>query len=261
MDYEFAYSFKKPQLTGNWFLDAHPFIRLNLLLVLAIVPMISQQWQVNVAMIAIYFLLAGAAGTIKRFSQMYIRFGAMIGSLLFIMRALFIPGENPLFTFWFITITEESIDKGISFSTMVVAICGAIILYSVTTRAKDFMYALERIGAPRTTSFIILSSFQAIIDLGQMSKVIMESQKARGIETEGSMRTRIRAFIPILGPLILGAITNTEEKAIAMDARAFSSKVKNTHLCHLRPVPAREWIFLVVVNVAFAGFILWRVVS
>ncbi|MED4582681.1 energy-coupling factor transporter transmembrane component T [Brevibacillus choshinensis] len=261
MDLDFAHSFKKPQLTGNWFLDLNPLSKLNILIVLAIVPMITQSWKVNIGMIAFYFLLAGAAGCFNRFSKMYIRFGVMFGSLLFIMRALFIPGETPIFKFWFITITQESINKGIAFSTMVVAICGAVMLYSVVTRAKDFMYALEKIGAPHTTSYIILSSFQAIIDLGNMSKVIMESQKARGIETEGNIRTRFKAFIPILGPLFLGAISSTEEKAIALDARAFSIKTKNTHLCHLRPVPVWEVIFVVVVNVALLGFIVWRVMS
>ena len=40
----------------------------------------------------------------------------------------------------------------------------------------------------------------------------MDSQSARGIETSGGLKTRFKAFIPILGPLVLGAIGSTEEK-------------------------------------------------
>ncbi|KON86566.1 hypothetical protein AF332_06850 [Sporosarcina globispora] len=258
MDYEFIYSFKKPQLTGNWFLDLNPLTKLNIVIVIAIISILSLSWQVSASIIAFYFLLAALAGCLKRFSKMYIKLGLLIGSLLFIMRAMFIPGDHPLFTFWLFTITQEGIDKGIWFSTLVVSICGAIVLFSTITRAKDFMYALENLGAPHSTSYIILASFQSIIDLGDRAKLIMDSQKARGIETEGNLLQRIKAFIPVMGPLVLGAITSTEEKAIAMEARAFSAPEKNTHLSELRKVPLWEKLFVLLVNISLILFIIWR---
>ncbi|WP_183192594.1 energy-coupling factor transporter transmembrane component T family protein [Brevibacillus fluminis] len=261
MDYEFAYSFKNPQLTGNWLLDLNPLSKLNMIVVFAILPIIAHTWQVNVTMILCYFLLAAAAGRFVQFAKTYLRFGLLIGSLLFLMRALFLPGEVTLFRFWIVNITQEGVHTGIWFSSLVVAICGAILLYQSVTRAKDFMYALEKLGAPRATSYVILSSLQSIIDLGKMAGVIMESQKARGIETDGTMFTRMKAFVPILAPLFLGAISNTEEKAVSMDARAFSQPIKNTHLCHLRPVPVWEKLMVIVVDLSFIGYIVWRVVA
>ncbi|WP_028776008.1 energy-coupling factor transporter transmembrane component T [Shimazuella kribbensis] len=261
MDYEFAYSFKKPQLTNNWILDMNPLSKLNLLIILFIIPITVQSWKWNVMIIIFYFLVALVAGCFKRFTRLYLRFGLMVGLLLFVLRALFIPGENLLYKLWFINITQEGVDSGLQFSTLVVAICGAIILYSIVTRAKDFMYMIEKLGASRVISYVILSSFQSIIDLGEMSKVILDSQRARGIETEGNIRQRIKAFIPILGPLFLGAISNAEEKAIAMDARAFSMPIKNTHLCHLRSLPVGEKAILIAANIAFIGFVVWRLMA
>ena len=101
---------------------------------------------------------------------------------------------------------------------------------------------------------------QAITDLGESSKVIMDSQKARGIETEGGLISRMKAFIPIIGPLVLGAISNTEEKSIAMDARAFSAPVKHTFLRELRKTPAAEKAAIILIDIALVAVIVGRII-
>ncbi|MBP0724148.1 energy-coupling factor transporter transmembrane protein EcfT [Bacillus sp. RG28] len=260
MDYEYVFSFNKPQLTGNWFLDLNPLTKLNLVIAIAIFSIISKSWQVSVCIIILYFLIAAIAGKFYSFAKIYIKLGLLIGSLLFIMRAMFIPGKNILFSFWVFTITQEGINQGVWFSTLVVSLCGSLVLYSKITRAKDLMYALEKLGAPHSTTYIILSSLQSIIDLGERAKLIMDSQKARGIETEGTIFRRVKAFMPIMGPLLLGAIASTEEKAIAMDARAFSSPTKNTHMSELRQVPLWEKMVVLLINISLILFIIWRLI-
>lgn len=108
-------------------------------------------------------------------------------------------------------------------------------------------------------SFVILSSFQTITDLGQNAKVIMESQKARGIETEGNVLKRAAAYIPVMGPLVLNAISSTEEKSIAMDARAFSAPVSHTFLSELPPAGRREKGIVYLFDAAFIMLIIGRI--
>ncbi len=48
----------------------------------------------------------------------------------------------------------------------------------------------------------------------KLSKTINEAQRARGIETEGSLLIRARAFLPMLGPLVLTSIQQTEERVL-----------------------------------------------
>ncbi|MFK9092184.1 energy-coupling factor transporter transmembrane component T family protein [Bacillus salipaludis] len=261
MDYDFAYSFKKPQLTGNWLLDFNPLSKLNILLASSLVPILAYQWQVSVGFILFYFVLAAVAGRFTSFAKMYLKLGLLIGLFLFLIRAVFVQGETSLVKLWFVNITKEGIDQGIGFSTVVLAVFGAIVLSSLIIKAKDLVYSLEKKGAPHSTSYIVLASLQSIIDLGQGAKLIMDSQRARGIETEGNIWKRIQAFVPTLGPLFLSAIAGTEEKAIALDARAFSAPVKNTHLCDLRPVPIWEKVIVVMVDLAFIGFLVWRIVT
>ncbi len=124
---------------------------------------------------------------------------------------------------------------------------------------EDLTYSLEKKGVSHMVSFVILSSFQTITDLGQSAQVIMESQKARGIETEGNLLQRAKAYIPVMGPLVLNAISSTEEKSIAMDARAFSAPVEHTFLVELPKAAVGEKILVAVFDIAFIALIAGRI--
>ena len=52
--------------------------------------------------------------------------------------------------------------------------------------------------------------------------VISESQRARGLDTEGSVWARLRATLPLVGPVVLSSLTDVEERSLALESRAFS---------------------------------------
>ena len=65
--------------------------------------------------------------------------------------------------------------------------------------------------------------------------MIMDAQKARGLELErGNFLKRIRNYIPILIPLIIGAIRRSLELAEAMESRAWGATKKRTNLYVLK---------------------------
>jgi energy-coupling factor transport system permease protein len=52
---------------------------------------------------------------------------------------------------------------------------------------------------------------------------IVDAQRARGLDTEGSVVRRLRGVIPLAGPMITGALSEVEERTMALEARAFSA--------------------------------------
>ena len=54
------------------------------------------------------------------------------------------------------------------------------------------------------------------------------------MDTEGSPLRRIRGILPLAGPMILGAVTDVEERTVALEARGFSAPTRRTTL---RPLP------------------------
>ena len=59
--------------------------------------------------------------------------------------------------------------------------------------------------------------------------VIQEAQSARGVETGGSLSGRIKAFIPLLGPVVMSSLTDAQERGMTLETRGFGIKnVKQT---------------------------------
>ncbi len=59
---------------------------------------------------------------------------------------------------------------------------------------------------------------------------ITEAQRARGLDTQGSIRRRVQGLIPLAGPLVIGALTDVEEQTMALEARAFTAPGRRTVL-------------------------------
>lgn len=259
MDYEFVSQYAQPKKTGNCIRDLNPLSKLNLMLVLGISPFIVQNYVYSFAIVLFFTLVSVFAGSFRSFFSMYWKVLILFGVFLFLVKAAFAPGEHVIFQLWGICVTHESIASGLNIVSLVLAFSGGFILFVKTTPMEDLTYMLEQKGVSHMVSFVILSSFQTITDLGQNAKVIMESQKARGIETEGNVFQRAKAYIPVMGPLVLNAISSTEEKSIAMDARAFSAPVEHTFLSELPKVGTKEKVLVIIFDLALAVLIVGRI--
>ena len=191
-----------------------------------------------------YVVIAFCAGVGLSFTSTYLKLFAVVGLILFVLRAAFIPGEHVLFQVGAIAVSVEGIIDGARFTLAVMAMCGAVTLFFALIPMKYLMLALELKGMTPRVTYVILASFQSIIDLGKNAKVVMDAQKSRGIETEGSIAQRVRAFVPILAPVFLAAMNETEERALALDARAFNSRQPHSHLVSLHGIRTRDVVVL-----------------
>lgn len=256
----FIDSFRKYQQFDNWFLSLNPLSKLNILFALGFSSMLLNDWRYGFPLSAVFCILAFAVNRGRKFLKPFGVIVLIFGFFTLIIRQFSVEGTTVLFTlFGILPVTEEALINGLNTASYLLGFSGAIILFFVTTEMRDLMYALEQKGMSHEVSYIVLASFQTIIDLKKNTELIMESQKARGIETEGNVMNRIRAFFPILGPLVLGAISGTEEKSIAMDARAFSVKCRHTFLRELRPVPAGEKLLVIAVDVCFLLLVIYKI--
>ena len=70
--------------------------------------------------------------------------------------------------------------------------------------------------------------------MGTMS-TITDAQRSRGMETEGNLLTRAKAFLPLISPVVMGALINTRERAVALEVRGFAAKQKKTYLADRPP--------------------------
>lgn len=185
--------------------------------------------------------------------------GAMVilCTFIFLFKGLFDPSEEILWRFAFISIKKAGVESALNLTSIIFALGGSILLFFETTDLEDFMISLQKLGMPHVSAFIFLSTLQMIPQFAQKSKVIMQAQRARGIETEGNLFIRIKAFFPTLTPLIISSINDIEDKVITMEARAFSVEVKKTHL-RILEIKNSDYIVIISSLILFVTFLFWR---
>lgn len=254
MDKEFAYSFKEYQLTGNSWTDCNPITKLIICLCVGTSAIVIHNWRYCSVLIAVLVILSFVFKIGKSFSKSMIGIGSLLLIFTVIIRQIGYREINHTVMFtigswvWYL----ESFEAALDIVTYMLGFAGAFLIFFLTTPMRDIMYALERKGVGHETSYIMLSSMQSITDMKKSAEIIIESQKARGIETEGNAIVRAKAFFPTLGPIVLNSMSGTEEKSIAMDARAFSYKCNHTFLRELRPTRKIE----IVLDIIFVVYLL-----
>jgi energy-coupling factor transport system permease protein len=136
-------------------------------------------------------------------------------------------------------------------------IVGSFLLLTFTTRPDSLMLALSRHGVPNSITYIILSTMQIVPRFQAKANTILDAQRSRGLETEGSLLVRFRALLPLIQPLLLGSIVDIEERAIALEVRAFGRGGPKTSLLVLQDTNVQRvarWLLLLV-SLAVVG---WR---
>lgn len=150
-----------------------------------------------------------------------------------VINVLFFPaGQQVLFRIGPITATVEGLVFALEVVARIIAISGAITLFYLTTTAGELTIDLERRGVPPRLAFVANASVQTVPAMVDRAATITAAQRARGLDTEGSLAARIRGIVPIVGPVILGAIGEVEKRTMALEARGFSRPGRRTLLWH-----------------------------
>ena len=101
------------------------------------------------------------------------------------------------------------------------AISTSIGLFGLTTDPRAFVLDLERRGLSPRFAFVALAPLEAVPAMVERAGVIQSAQRARGLDTEGSIRARLRGVLPLVGPVVLSSLTEVEERSLALEVRAF----------------------------------------
>ena len=172
--------------------------------------------------IAIMLILAAMAGGLATLVRASIFLTLPIGISVVLVSVFTRAGTTVLFQIGPFDATVEGVDFAAQTLVRLFAISLSIGLFVLATEPRAFVFDLERRGIPPRFAFVAVATIEAIPTLIERAAVIGESQRARGLDTEGSVRARIRGVLPLVGPVIIGSLTDVEERSLALESRAFS---------------------------------------
>ncbi|MDF2067276.1 MULTISPECIES: energy-coupling factor transporter transmembrane component T [Bacillaceae] len=241
----------------NLLLQLHPMTKFYFSLFILGIVLIMPGYIFAFTIFPVLVLIAMLAGVTKEFLNIVLKALLSVLIIVFIMQMLFYPGENVLWEWGIFKIKQEGLNYGLLLTSRILAIGSAFILFFRITEVRDFVKSLEDKGLPPMGAYVVLSTLQIIPEMRRQANTIMEAQKTRGVETEGSLLVRAKAFIPTLTPLILSSIAGTEERAITLESRAFSAPVKKTSLHQLTKNTADRVLPLIYLLILI-GLLVWR---
>ncbi len=154
----------------------------------------------------------------------------IVGSIL-LVNLFLLPGAadaiarlGPLAPTW------SGLRFGLETSARLLAFSLAIALIYLTTAVDDLLADLSRRGLGRRAIFVVGAAVQLVPLTIERAGEILDAQRARGMDTEGHFWRRARGVLPLAAPVVFGALTEVEERTMALEARAFSAPGRQTLL-------------------------------
>ncbi len=217
----------------------HPLTKLTLVLVVVLVGFLARTPIVPFGLFLFVVLPLAAWGRIAG-SLARVTVAVILPFIISVavVQGLFYPGASRvLVALGPLSLKEEGVLFALGTAARILLLAGASLLLLFSTHPADLALALQERGMPSPLTYIVVTAIQLIPQMQTKAAAILDAQRSRGLETEGRVWTRARALMPLLAPLVFGALADVDERAMALEARAFSAPRDKTgfkELCDTR---------------------------
>lgn len=179
---------------------------------------------------------------------------------MFAMQSVFLPGgETILFEVGRFDVALETVQKAFLTVSRLFVMISSFSILLLTTHPSELMSDLTRRGLPPQFAYVIISTLQILPQMQAKAQTILSAQRSRGLDTESTFLKRVGAVVPLVGPLVFGSLVEVEERAIAIEARGFTSTRKKTSLYDVPDTQADKiirWLLLALVILSL-GVRIW----
>jgi energy-coupling factor transport system permease protein len=205
-----------------------------------------------IAIDIVMVLLALRAGVLGQLARVSLLLTLPIAVSVVLVSVFTRAGTTVLFAIGPFDATVEGVDFAAQTLVRLVAISLSIGLFVMSTDPRAFVFDLERRGVSPRVAFVAVATIEAVPALVERASIIGESQRARGLDTEGSIRARLRGVLPLVGPVIIGALTDVEERSLALESRAFSRPGRRELLWTMADRTWERWLRWALVGLLVA---------
>lgn len=154
-------------------------------------------------------------------------FFMLIAAMTFLMWLFFYGGTEKVRLWKFIYICSGAPGYAATMSLRFLNMLLSGLLFLSVTSIEDFFGGMIIMGVPYPFAFAVSLSFRLVMVFTDNAFHIVEAQKVRGNDvTRGHLFKRIRAYLPLVAPLILTGIKKAETLTLALESKGFSPRNK-----------------------------------
>jgi energy-coupling factor transport system permease protein len=232
-------------------LDARTKMALAFLTVVAILMFEHPVWLIPITCLSLLQLyIAGAFRNLRR-----IRFILIMMSLSsMILWNFFSSGVTPLW--WKFEV--ESFLFAVNRTLLIVLVISSGMVLISTTRNEELVLGLIKIGLPYRVGFALSTALRLLPTIGSSIITISQAQRSRGLDLHvKNPLERLRRFLPLLVPVFISTIRNTNTFAMALESKGFGARDKRSYYLQMQFKRA-DYLVLGFALVFVAGSIVLR---
>jgi energy-coupling factor transport system permease protein len=216
-------------------------------------------WATSALFLGVLIPLAIAGQVLRDLIRLTLRVALPFAVSVFLIQGFLWTGGTPLIHIGPLSLKQEGVVFAVASTGRILIVVGSFIWFTLTTRPDTLMIALVQRGFPSNLAYIIVATIQIVPRFQARAAAILDAQHARGLETTGGIRMRIKAILPLVVPLILSSLVDVEERALAIEARGFNHPGEKTSLVEIFEAPwerVLRWAAIFAVAIAI-GYRIW----
>lgn len=208
--------------------------------------------------IVVSLLLLLAGGIIRKAVPVVGVSGVILITIVIIQGLFYNANVTPALKLGVIVFYKEGLLYSLGIVLNVFNILLAICVLIFTTKPSDMIESFIDRGFSPRIGYVFVSIFQIIPQMSNTMGTITDAQRSRGMEVKGSLMVRIKAFLPLISPVVMSSLTDTKERAVALEVRGFNAKSKKVFLEERKKRKA-DTLLEVILILGILAAIVWRV--
>lgn len=205
-----------------WLVALNPTAKVASVLVLGLASIVFPSPVLGALIVVALFLLAAAMGYFKPFAKLMIGFGIPVTLMLLLIQGCYSPQNVTVIAdLGFAELGLEGTLYALSTVVTLLTFLGGFYLMNRTTYTGELVADLTERGLPPKAGYLVLASLNVVPQMKRRMVTIQEAQVARGLDMGGGIISRVRATVPLLGPVVMSSLADAEERSMTLETHGF----------------------------------------
>lgn len=242
----------------------HPITKVLAIFMLGLCALAWPDFLLGVVLVIALFGVSFVARIAGYFAKIMFGFGVPITVMLMFIQGLYSPKNHTVIVdFGFAQLGLEGVLYAAKVVTGLLVFLGSFTIMNKTTYTGALVAALTSAGLNAKIGYLILASLNVVPQMQRRMSVIREAQNARGLSETGGLVSRIAAYVPLLGPVVMSSLTDAQERGMTLETRGFGiTGVKQTSYVEVRwrvVDKVWNWVFIAITVIVIVASVAMRI--
>jgi len=243
----------------SWLQRLHPFTKLCYVLFTGVTVYAGPVgWTYDGLLLLVNVAVALSGGVLMGTWRAFWRI--LLPLLLFMIPIhafLYPDNQTVLLHCYGLTIYREGLLYALNTLLQLAAVLAPSLLFVFTTHPADLITAISHSAQSPTLAYVLGSPLLMMSAMRERVATIQAAQRARGLKTGGTVIHRFFSLAPLVVPLVVGALVEIEQRAIALEVRGFKAATPKTSLRKLAD-PTWQRVSRWLMGAVAAALVLFR---